>query len=66
MNVYRQTFYERHTGVPHKITTDFMARRVYEVRVDGEFYATAENRVQAYDEVVDILKTERWTPIRPF
>lgn len=66
MNVYRQTFYERHTGDPHKITTDFVSRRVYEVRVDGEFYVTAETRWQAMDEVVHILKCEGWTPVSPF
>ena len=60
-----QTFYERYTGEKHTV----LARRnrlcEWEVRVDGEFYATAENGVQAEEEIVDILRHENWTPICP-
>lgn len=65
MNVYRQSFYEKITGERHEITTNFVSRRVYEVRVDGDFYATAESRCQAFDEVSDILKTTGWSPLCP-
>ena len=66
--VYSQKFYERHTGQPHEIMITFDYRnktRCYDVRVDDEFYATAECKAMAYDEVVDIIRTNNWSPLRP-
>lgn len=68
MLVHNQTFYERHTGQPHKIMVTFDHRngsKCYDVRVDNEFYATAEHRSGAFDEVVDIIKANNWSPLRP-
>ena len=70
INIQTQTFYERHTGEKHEVTIDFgwinpVSNGHYEVRVDDEFYATAEHKAQAFDEVVDIIRTNNWTPICP-
>lgn len=68
MFVYGQNFYERYDGEAHRVEILFhyTDRRCYTVEVDGEFYSTAENRAEAYDEVVDIIKTMNWSPIKPF
>ena len=63
MMIYRQRLFERITGISHLITINFESRRVYEVRFDGEFYSTAENKVKAFEEVVDIIKTFDLRPI---
>lgn len=57
--------YERYTGVHHTIDITFEARRCYEVRFDGGFYATAENMNQAMDEAVDIVINNNLTNINP-
>ena len=62
--VQAQNFYERGTGEKHEVTVLFADRRVYEVRIDDEFYATAESRGQAFDEVVDLIKAHNLTSIR--
>ena len=63
--VQAQKFYERFTGQRHEVAVWFHNRRVYEIRVDGEFYATAENKAQVFDEVVDIISLNNWTSINP-
>lgn len=67
MFAYGQNFYERITGIKHRIEVQFHYnnRRVYEVRVDDEFYSTAETRAQAYDEVADIIRSNNWSGICP-
>ena len=67
MMIHSQNFYERHTGDRHEvqITFECNGRKVYEVRVDGEFYSTAESKVQAFDEVVDIIRYFNWSPLKP-
>ena len=64
--IQAQNFYERYTGLKHSIAILFTRRRCYEVRVDDEFYSTAETRGQAFDEVADILSITNWSPINPF
>lgn len=64
MLIHRQHFYERMTGIEHLITITFETRRVYEVRVDGEFFSTAENKFRAFAEVADILRSTNWSPVR--
>ena len=60
-----QTFYERYTGEKHTVSAGRKRLGEWEVRVDGEFYSTAENRVQVEEEIVDILRHENWIPICP-
>ena len=43
-----------------------MSRGRYDVRVDGDFYSDHDSKAQAFDEIVDIIKTYNWTPIKPF
>lgn len=61
--VQAQNFYERVSGVKHQVSILFQKRRCYIVEVDGEFWSTAETRGEAFDEVVDILKVYRWSPV---
>ena len=63
--ILTQRFYERFTGEAHEVAVLFREHSIYEVRVDGEFYATAENKVQAFDEVADIARLNNWTAICP-
>ena len=61
--------YERGTGVRHS----FDIYRVYEphtaaayiVKLDGEFYTTAESRANAIAEVEDVIKHHGWSHISP-
>ena len=62
MLIHRQPFWEK-SGEKHIITITFEGRRMYEVRVDEEFYATAEHRLQAFDEVADIARANNWNPL---
>lgn len=66
--ISEQTFYERITGIPHKITLwfDWRGRKCYDIHYDGEFYATAEHKCGAYDEMVDIVKTNNLRAIKPY
>lgn len=64
LHIHTYTFYGRTDSMKHEITINFCARRVYEVLVDGEFYATAESKFQAHEEAADILKHENWSPVR--
>ena len=66
MLVHHQTFYERYSGIPHIIDIVFAGRRIYNVLVDDEFYATAEHKLEAYDEAVDIIRNYGWSPINPY
>lgn len=63
--IHRQTFYEK-DGTPHEVTLQFVTRRVYEVRVDDEIYAIVESRSQGLEEIEDLLKQTKWSPIKPF
>ena len=70
IHIQTQRFYERHTGDAHEVTITFggispVSRGYYKVSVDGEFYSNHDSKRQAYDEVVDIIKTNRWSPICP-
>ena len=63
--IQAQEFYERSTGDPHEIVIWFMwiGRKCYEVRVDDEFYASAESRAHAWDRVVDVIRSNNWSPV---
>lgn len=37
----------------------------YVIRVDGQFWSTAETLAEAGDEVADIIQANRWTQINP-
>lgn len=63
--IQKQHFFERMTGEGHAVDIYFTARKVYEVYVDGEFYATAENLLAAHEEIIDIVTGNNWSPIRP-
>lgn len=70
INIRTQNFYEKYTGEKHEVAINFrwfnsVSNGRYEVRVDGEFYSTAEHQAQAFDEVVDIIKINNWSPIIP-
>ncbi len=65
MLIQQQIFYEPYTGVPHIIDIVFAGKRIYNVLVDDEFYATAEHRLGAFEEVADIIRNYRWSPIYP-
>lgn len=70
IHIQTQKFFERHTGDEHEVTIMFgginpVCRGYYEVRVDGEFYSNHDSKLQAFDEVVDIIKINNWTPVRP-
>lgn len=76
MLILKQRFYEKFTGDPHDILVTKKAeevhddnvkcRRYYVVSVDGEFFSTSESRLQAFDEVADLIKHENWASIKPF
>lgn len=63
--IQKQMFFERHTGDGHEVVIYFAARRVYEVYVDGVFYATAEHLLAAHNEIIDVIMQNNWAPIRP-
>ena len=70
INIQTQSFYEKYTGIKHEISINFgwispVSNGRYEVCVDDEFYSTAEHKAQAFEEVIDIIKTNNWTPINP-
>ena len=67
MLVHDQKFYERFTGVPHRVEVLFdyrSGRKCYDIYVDTEFWATAESKGEAYDEIEDILKVYHLSPIK--
>ena len=71
IHVQTQNFYERHTGDKHEVTVLFgwispVSHGHYQVRVDGEFYSDHDSKLHAFDEVVDIIKTNNWSPVKPF
>ena len=68
ISIHTQRFYERFTGTPHDITVtfDYPGRKVYEVRLDGEFYSNHESKREAFDEIVDILRAGNLSAVRPF
>lgn len=63
--IQKYIFFERHTGDSHEVIIYFSARRVYEVYVDGEFYATAEHLLAAHQKIMDVIQNNDWAPIRP-
>lgn len=70
IHIQTQHFYERHTGEEHEVTIMFgginpVSNGRYQVRVDGEFYSDHRSKLHAFDEVVDIIKINNWSPIRP-
>lgn len=70
IHIQTQKFYERYTGEEHEVTILFghispVCRGRYEVRLDGEFYTDHDSKAQAFDEIVDILKTTNWSPLKP-
>lgn len=70
VHIQTQNFYERHTGDRHEVTVVFghtspVCRGRYDVRVDGEFYSDHDSKAQAFDEIVDIIKANNWSPISP-
>lgn len=56
MNVTIKNYklYERYTGEPHQIQIN-RRNGWYEVRLDDEFFSTAESFRQAQDEAVEIV-----------
>lgn len=68
MFISGQDFYERMSGEKHRVVVLFEWRggRCYDVWVDDEFYATAEHKSGAYEEIVDIIRTFNWSPLRAF
>ena len=70
MLIHRQNFWEKYTGIKHttEIAFDYRAnRKCYDVLIDGEFYATAEHRCGAFDELVDVLRQNPgWSPLNSF
>lgn len=69
INIMTQTFYKRHTGEKHEVAMNFgwinpASHGHYEVLVDGQLYTTAERKAAAFDEIVDIIKINDWTPVR--
>ena len=72
LNVMTQNFYEKFTGEKHEVVINLVgyinplgSEHHYEVRVDDEFYSTAESRAEAYEEVEDIVKTNNWSFTKP-
>ncbi|MBQ6679510.1 MAG: hypothetical protein IJM76_05750 [Lachnospiraceae bacterium] len=70
VHVQTQRFYEKYTGAPHEVTVTFghvsiVSHGWYDVRVDGEFWSNHDSKAQAFEEVVDIIKTNGWSPICP-
>lgn len=66
MMIHRQFFYEKYTGQEHEVLIVMpYLRRCYEVRVDNEFYSDHDSKIQAFDEVVDIIKANNWSPLMP-
>lgn len=70
VHVQTQTFFERHTGARHEVSINFgginpASNGRYEVRVDDQFYSTADHKAAAFEEVVDIIKHNNWTPVKP-
>lgn len=70
IHIQTQLFYEKYTGAEHEVTINFgwisaASKGHYEVRVDGEFYSNHDSKRQAFDEVVDIIKYNNWTPLKP-
>ena len=67
MLIQRQNFWEKTTGIKHttEIVFDYRSnRKCYDILVDGEFYATAEMRCAAYDELVNVLRQNpTWSPV---
>ena len=71
IHIQTQSFYEKHTGDKHEVTIMFghispVSRGRYEVQVDGGFYSDHDSKRQAFDEIVDIIKVNNWTPLKPF
>ena len=64
MLIKKYTLYERGTGMTHTIEITYAFDR-YEVRHNGEFYATAENMAQAGFEAADIVIYNNLSNIRP-
>lgn len=62
-NIATQKVFER-TGESHNISVDYGYGR-YEISVDDNFYATAEFRREADEEVVDIINTYNWSCVSP-
>ena len=70
IHIQTQKFFERYTGDEHNVVIMFgginsAGRRYYQVIVDDEFYSNHDSKAQAFDEVVDIIKANGWTSIRP-
>lgn len=70
VHIQTQRFYERNTGDSHEITITFghispACGGKYEVTVDGKFYSDHGTKTKAYDEIVDLIRAQNWTPIRP-
>lgn len=63
--IQKQHFFELMAGEGHEVVIYFTARKVYEVYVDGVFYATAENLLKAHEEIIGIVTGNNWSPIRP-
>ena len=58
MLVHDQMFYDIVTGIPHRIEVLFdyrSNRKCYDIYVDTEFWSTADDRGQVYDEIEGIL-----------
>lgn len=69
-HIKTQKFYERFTGAEHEVTILFgginpISSGHYQVRVDGEFYSNHYSMRQVDDEVLDIIKYNNWTPLKP-
>ena len=70
INIHHQNFYEKYTGIKHEVAINFgwinpSSHGYYEVRVDDEFYSNHDSKNQAFDEVVDIIKYNNWSPLKP-
>ncbi len=63
-NITTQRVFEK-TGESHNISIDYGYGR-YEINVDDNFYATAETRREADEEVIDIIDTYNWLYVSPF
>lgn len=68
IHVQTQRLYERHTGDAHEVTVLFgginpASPGNYRVVVDGEFHSIHRSKLQAFDEIVEIIKVRDWTSI---
>ena len=69
VRVHTQDFYERSTGKKHEVVINFgcinpLSNGHYEVKVDDQHHSDHKWKQKAFGAVVEIIRTNDWTPVK--